>query len=169
MSAPRKGTLYILIGKLASGKSTYARSLPACFTLSADRWMRALFPEGCGPLHEQYSERVFSLLFEDARALTDLGLDVILDTGMWTRANRAQAMEAFAETDTRWIWINPPEEVRRRRIAQRNAAVLAGEALADYLVDDGLFDKCERLFEPPTVEEIPDLLIVRNADSADPA
>ena len=114
MSAAGRGTLYILIGKLASGKSTYARSLPACFTLSADRWMRALFPEGCGPLHEQYSERVFALLREDARALTVLGQNVILDTGMWTRANRAQAMEAFAGIDTRWIWLDPPEAERRR-------------------------------------------------------
>ncbi len=165
MSAAGRGTLYILIGKLASGKSTYARTLPACFTLSADRWMRALFPEGCGPLHEQYSERVFALLREDARALTALGQNVIFDTGMWTRANRAQATEAFAGIDTRWIWLDPPEAERRRRIARRNAAVLAREAPSDYLVDDGLFEKCEQLFEPPTAEELPGLLIIRSENT----
>ena len=166
MSANRKGTLTILIGKLASGKSTYAKAHPGSFQLSADRWMRAIFPEGCGPLHEMYSERVFSLLFEDARALTGLGLDVILDTGMWTRASRALAMEAFAGIDTRWVWLDPPEEVRRQRIARRNSDVLAHRAPSDYVVDDGLFDKCEQLFEPPTAAEIPGLVIIRNENQA---
>jgi chloramphenicol 3-O-phosphotransferase len=47
MEAARPTTLYLLCGKIASGKSTLARQLavaPATLLISMDHWMSTLFP-----------------------------------------------------------------------------------------------------------------------------
>src|SRR5262249_15614024 len=47
MEAARPTTLYLLCGKIASGKSTLARRLaarPATLLISMDHWMSTLFP-----------------------------------------------------------------------------------------------------------------------------
>ena len=49
-----------------------------------------------------------------------------------------------------------------RRIDMRNAAIQAGQAdPSDYFVDAGLMEKVNALFVPPTEEELPGLIIVR--------
>ena len=149
----------LLIGKVASGKSTYARSLRDAVCLSVDEWMLRLFPEGCGEAHDIYARRVRSCLYALAARLAAADMQVVLDWGFWGRALRDEAKAALAGCELDWRWICPSPSVRAAWIAGRNHAVEAGETEA-YIVDEGLAEKCERLFEPPDPGELPGLTVI---------
>ena len=40
--------IILLIGKICTGKSTYARTLPGTLLISCDQLMQSMFPGGCG-------------------------------------------------------------------------------------------------------------------------
>ena len=95
-----------------------------------------------------------------ARRLAEKGMPVVMDFGFWRRSDRERAAEVFAGLPVTWYWVNPPEEEWRRRVEQRNAAVLAGRAPGEYLVDEGLMRKLTERFEAPTYEELPGMIVI---------
>lgn len=155
MSAAVRAVL--LIGRLCSGKTTYAHELMArerAVLLSADALMQTMFPEPLGERYDVYSARCVAYLYRQARALVAAGVTVILDFGFWTRADRAAAVEALSGIPLDWRYLAPPEDEWRRRIAQRNAQIESGQASSDdYYVDDGLLRKLAARFEPPAASE----------------
>ncbi len=153
----------LLIGKVSSGKSTYAKRLPDSVCLSVDEWMLRLFPEGCGEAHDLYARRTRACLYELAKKLAAADVSVVLDWGFWGRALRQEAAEALTGCPLDWRWINPSPVTRDRWIDGRNAAVAANETEA-YFVDDGLAEKCERCFETPTPEELPGLTVLGDGE-----
>lgn len=147
----------LLIGRLCSGKTTYARALMArerAVLLSADALMRTLFPEPLGERYDVYAARCIAYLYRQARELVDAGVTVILDFGFWTRADRAAAAKALSGVPLDWRYLSPPDAEWRRRIAHRNAQIESGRASPDdYYVDAGLLHKLESRFDPPVAEE----------------
>lgn len=147
----------LLIGRICSGKTTYARELmkqERAVLLSADALMQTLFPEPLGERYDVYATRCIAYLYRQARELVAAGVTVILDFGFWTRADRAAAVEALSGIPLDWCYLSPPEDEWRRRMAQRNAAIEYGHASCDdYYVDDGLLRKLAARFEPPAASE----------------
>ena len=147
----------LIIGKICVGKTTYARQLAArgpAVILSVDDFMLPLFGQHCERIEEKLSAAQDCLL-QQAAAITGAGLDVILDWGFWSRADRAKTAAFFRERGipVQWHYLAIPEESWRERIAMRNREVQAG--LVAYNVSPGLARKCEMLFEEP--EEIHEL------------
>lgn len=148
----------MLCGKIASGKSTYAKRIcreENAVMLSVDELVISVLGSELGDKHDEITGRVQAYLFEKSLDIVRAGTNVLLDWGFWTKEKR-QAARMFYES--RGIacechYIDTPDEVWRRNIEIRNAAVLAGSSDA-YFVDEGLMQKLESLFEAPSRDEI---------------
>lgn len=155
--------IILLIGKICCGKTTYAKSLAGTMLISCDQLMQTMFPGGCGEHHDVLAMRARRYLLALARQCAEAGVTPVVDFGFWTPALRQEASEALAGFELDWRYLNVDRTEWQRRIAQRNAAIQAGTAdPSDYFVDEGLLQKVERLFVPPTAEELPGLTILRN-------
>ena len=83
-------TLFVMVGLPGAGKTTLAKRLEqdstAALRLTPDEWMMPLF--GWGESGNR-REVVEALLWQiAARALTQLGVNVVLDYGLWGRSER---------------------------------------------------------------------------------
>lgn len=143
-------------GKICCGKSTYARYLQAAgnaVILSIDEITLALFPDGAGEMHDVYARRAEQYLLSLSLQVLKTGADVILDWGLWTRAQRDRLRrfwtEHGVEYEIHYLRVSPEEW--ERRIRKRNAE--NAEEPAAYFVDGGLRQKAEDLFEEPSAEE----------------
>ena len=155
--------IILLIGKICSGKTTYARQLPGTMLISCDQLMQTMFPGGCGEHHDMLAARARGYLLHLARQCAEAGVTPVVDFGFWTPELRREATEALAGFELDWRWLDVPDEEWRRRIAGRNAAITAGQAdPSDYYVDEGLLNKVNSLFIPPTAQELPGLTVLRD-------
>ena len=68
--------LILICGKLCSGKTTYAKTLPAV-TLSVDELMLSLLDPFLGEMHEVYTARAKDYLLRKAEELLENGVDVV--------------------------------------------------------------------------------------------
>ena len=116
--------------------------------LSIDEITLCLFPEGAGEKHDVYVLRAEQYLLSLSLQILRAGRDVILDWGLWTKAQRDRS-------EIHYLKISPEEW--ENRIRKRNAQQKKEEP-ASYLVDEGLLRKVEELFEEPSETET-DLII----------
>lgn len=118
----RRPTLFVMVGLPASGKTTLAKTLEQrhdALRLTKDDWMMALF--GWGEFEDK-REIVEALLWGMGARALQLGVDVVLDYGLWARVERegyrARAEALGARVDFRFLDV--PEEELFRRLAARN-------------------------------------------------
>lgn len=120
------GTLHLLHGYMGVGKTTLARrlerELPG-IRFSADEWMVALY--GTDPPESEYrasQERVRGLMEACWRRCLDLGRHVILDSGLWRRAERDHLRAVAAElgAEVRLYALTLPYEEALARVLARN-------------------------------------------------
>lgn len=148
----------LLCGKIASGKSVYAKELcerENAVLLSVDELVLSVLGSDLGEKHDEITERVQAYLFQKSLDIIHAGSNVLLDWGFWTKTRRGVA-RAFYESRgiaCEFHYIDVPDEVWHRNIEIRNRAVLAGQTSA-YFMDEGLRRKLESLFEEPEREEI---------------
>ena len=150
--------IYAICGKICSGKSTYCETLRAekrAMLLSIDELMLAMFDPELGENHDKVSGRAKEYLLARAKELLEIGVDVVLDWGFWTREGRDEfrsyCTRSGIEMEMRYLHMSGPEW--ERRIAKRNAQVQAGRSDA-YLVDEGLMEKFSRMFQEPDRDEV---------------
>lgn len=121
-------TAHLLFGFLGSGKTTLAKRLElqhSAIRFTPDEWMARLFGED--PPSDSFRERAAAILDIMqpiwARCLS-LGVNVVLDFGFWSRAERDRvraAVEEIGATPTLWAMSCSDDEARER-IALRNEA-----------------------------------------------
>lgn len=157
--------VYLMCGKICSGKSTHAQMLRKAHSavlLSVDEITLALFGQDAGEKHGEYVARAERYLYQKSLEILETGINVVLDWGFWTKAERGEARKYYGsrgiETELHYIEISDAEWYRR--IRQRNESIRENQTDA-YYVDDGLAAKFQAIFEPPAEAEID----VRIADS----
>ena len=143
-------------GKICCGKTTYARKLEeelGAVVLSIDEVMLALFPDGAGEMHDAYALRTEQYLLSLSLKILESGTDVILDWGLWTRAQRARLREFYGahRVPNEIHYLRPDRAEWEKRIRGRNGQPADASC---YYVDEGLLEKVESLFEEPDAEEI---------------
>ena len=156
---------YLLCGEVGSGKTTYAKAWEAQtggFVLSCDDLMLTLFDACIGPVrHQDMSTRCKSFLYEQALCLLGKGMDVMLDFGYWTRAERLEAKRFFADHGfaAYLVYVQAEADVITVHLAKRNQAIQT-QGLRAYHIDAEKRARFHAQFEPPQKEEIDQLVVV---------
>lgn len=151
---PPPGTLILLCGLPASGKTTLARRLERerlALVLSEDVWVSRMFPIGAAHDND-VRERVKAVQWDIAVRAARLGVDVVLDWGVWTRVERDayRARAAALGIPIQLRFLDVPHDELLRRIAARNAALPPDT----FPIEDGQLDVWWALFQPPTPDEL---------------
>ena len=149
-------TLYLLCGLPASGKTTRARELEAAANavrLTADEWITRFYPDDAeAAARDERRDRVEQLQWQLVERLLEIGTDVVLDWGLWTRAERAyyrQRAEALG-AEVKIEFVDAPLGVLQSRIAARNRDRPPGT----FHISAEEMEEFAALFERPTAEEM---------------
>ena len=150
--------VFIMCGKLCSGKSTYAnkiRQTHNAVILSIDEIMLSVFGSDAGEKHDYYVEKIKDYLYKKSLEIAGSGINVVLDWGFWTKKEREFARDFYSSRniDFEFYYLDVDADERSRRIEKRNQSILNHESDA-YFVDEGLAEKFESIFEIPTKDEI---------------
>ena len=155
-------TLFLTVGLPGTGKSTEARRLELernALRLTKDEWVKALYGLENPPSASDVIEG--RLIGIGLRAL-ELGVNVVLDYGLWGRdersALRAAAADLGAAVEMRYFELTPAEQ--RRRLDRRQAEEphttwhMSDEELATWaaiisIPTSGELDGSEPVDDPP--------------------
>ena len=150
-----KATLFMVCGKIASGKSTLCAALasePLTVLLQQDFWLARLYPEEIGSLQDyvRCSARLRDAVGPHVVALLRAGVSVVLDFPANTLATRQWMRGLFeaACAPHQLHYLEVPDAVCKARLAQRNAS-----GTHDYNVSEAEFDLFAGYFIPPDPAE----------------
>lgn len=151
--------VYLICGKICSGKSYYAKSLKEkhnAVILSTDEATYDLINNEQGEFYNIFAQRVNNYLKKKAAEICKAGANVILDWGFWTKSNRLDISEYFKECGLsyEWHYIDIADDIWNHNIEERNRRIKEGNGGSDFYVDEGLLGKLISLFETPEEDEI---------------
>lgn len=148
-------TLILICGLPGAGKTTLAKRIEAerpALRLSPDEWIAA-FLKDASDIEELHRLRspVEAVQWEVAARALALGIDVILEWGFWSRAERAdyrgRAEALGAQTETHFLIVERDE--LWGRLSRRNSDLPPGT----FAVTEAQLDCWWALFEPPAPDE----------------
>jgi predicted kinase len=151
-----RARLYFMCGKMAAGKSTYARGLARtknAILLVQDDLLDALYPGEIRSIQDfvKYSARVREALSRHIRDLLARGVPVVLDFPGNTRAQRRWFRDLFegANVEHELHFIDAPDDLCKRQLRQRSEGLPAGSAWTT----DAEFDAITAYFQAPAEDE----------------
>ncbi len=116
-------TLFLTVGLPGTGKTTGARRIEAehgALRLTKDEWMKALYGHD-NPASA--SDVIEGRLIQIGMRALELGISVVIDYGLWSRAERSALRQAAADVGAAveicYFGLTPAEQ--RKRLAQRLA------------------------------------------------
>jgi predicted kinase len=145
-------TLHLTVGLPATGKTSAARRIEterSALRLTKDEWVKALFG------HEnprEASDVIEGRLIEVALRALELGTDVVIDFGLWTRDERSALRQAAADRGAavELHYFEASATDQRRRLDRRQTA----EPHSTWPMSDEELAAWARAFEPPTSGEL---------------
>src|SRR5690606_32560112 len=171
---PRLGPVYLVVGPVGAGKTTYALGLARAHQavrLDLDQWMATLFrqdrPES--DVLQWYRERAArsrEQIWHIARSIAEVGSGVVLELGLLQRRQREQFYARVARSgfDLKIYAVEAAREVRRQRVRERNRT---RGATFSMVVPSEIFELASDSWEPlePSECEAYSVRIVRTDDS----
>lgn len=153
------GKVYLICGKICSGKSYYAKSLKEKYNaviLSTDEATYDLINNEQGEFYNIFAQRVNNYLKKKAAEICKAGANVILDWGFWTKENRTDISSYLKSQDVsyEWHYIDVDDATWNRNIEERNKRIEEGNGGSDFYVDEGLLNKLLSMFEIPEKAEM---------------
>lgn len=151
-----RAKLYFMCGKMAAGKSTYARALAQtknAVLLIQDEFLDTLYPGEIRSVQDfsKCSARVRDALSPHIQDLLSRGVSVVLDFPGNTRVQRQWFREIIegASVEHELHFIDAPDDLCKRQLKQRSANLPAGSAWTT----DVEFDAITVYFQPPAEDE----------------
>ena len=155
MESARATTLYLLCGKIASGKSTIARRLaqrPATLLITMDHWMSLLFPTENRTIEDfaRLSARLRAAMGPHVVDILRQDLSVVLDFPANNLRWRGWMRSLIAEADVAHELhvLDVPDTICRQRLRQRNA-----DGEHPYTVSEETYELFTGYFVPPGPDE----------------
>jgi len=149
-------TLHLTCGLPCAGKTTLAKQIerdaPA-LRLTTDDWLTRLLPADPADHPDAATrDRLEALLLDAAIRALELGTDVVLDFGVWSKvereAFRARAAAVGARTELHFLDV--PLDDLIERVNARNAALPPGT----YAITEEQMRLYWTMFEPPSADEL---------------
>jgi predicted kinase len=149
------GTLHLVCGKIAAGKSTLCARLaeaPGAVLISEDFWLKRLFGDQMESVADyvRLASKLRTAMGPHVADLLRAGLDVVLDYPANTAATRAwmRDVAAAAAAPHRLHWLDVDDETCRARLRRRNA-----EGGHEFAASEADFELITRYFEAPSPRE----------------
>jgi len=150
----------LICGKMCGGKTTYAKALmkksPAAL-LSADEITTIFFGPYGGAQHVAILEKTRKYLFEKSLELIASGIDVILDWGFWTKADRREAALFYENNNVpvEWHYVDTPNNICLKNLNKRNREIESGRLASAYYFPAEVAGRFwEEMFEAPSQNEM---------------
>lgn len=145
-------TLFLTVGLPGTGKTTVARHIEderKALRLTKDEWVKALYGRQNPPSAQDVIEG--RLIAIGLRAL-ELGTNVVIDFGLWSRDERTALRQAAADlgADVEMRYVSLPPSEQRARLAQRQAK----EPHTTWDMSDAELVEWAARFEIPTAGEL---------------
>jgi predicted kinase len=152
----RIATLHLICGLPCSGKTILARQLEherSALRLTPDEWITRLFGTTLSvEALDAARDPVEGALWDLAARVLELGVDVILDFGFWSRSERevfrARAARLGARSELHFT--DASEEQLLARLAVRNAQLPPGT----FWIEEARMREWIRCFEAPGQDEL---------------
>lgn len=155
MESARVTTLYLICGKIASGKSTLARRLaerPATLLITMDHWMSLLFPTENRTIEDfvRLSARLRAAMGPHIVDILRQDLSVVLDFPANTVILRSWMRSLITEAGVAHELhvLDVPDTICKHRLRQRNA-----DGEHPYEVSEETFEIFTSYFVPPGSDE----------------
>lgn len=150
------GKLIIMCGKVASGKTTFARAHAAdknWMYLSVDEWMLGIHGRDvpCSK-HPSYIADILEQLYKEIRKMLSLQLTVVLDFGFWTKGERDRVREAIAPFDVEFYYVPIDGDEQQKRLLIRNERGMKQHDDDTYIIDLETLNVLNQRFESPVDE-----------------
>lgn len=149
-------TLFLMCGLPGSGKTTLAKQIERedlALRLTPDEWIVRLFGDSLAPPTLDWCrEPVEAVQWSVTERMLSLGINVILDFGFWSRAEREdyrrRAALLRARSEVRFL------DVPRRELLARLSARNAALPPYAFKVTEAQLNVWWDVFEPPTADEL---------------
>ncbi|MEM7553953.1 MAG: ATP-binding protein [Cyanobacteria bacterium P01_A01_bin.84] len=152
----KKPTLHFLCGKMASGKSTLAKSLATennAILMSEDVWLSHLYPEEIHDLNDyiKYSRRLKSILTPHIKDILVQGISIVLDFPGNTPSQRTWFRSIFESVEVNHVlhYIIASDTLCKQQLKIRSQDKPEGSAFTT----EEEFAAITKFFQPPTPEE----------------
>ena len=151
-----RAKVYFMCGKMAAGKSTYARELAQtknAVLLIQDEFLDVFYPGEILSIQDfvKYSARLRDALSLHIQDLLTRGVSVVLDFPGNTRDQRQWFREIIegANVEHELHFIDMPDDLCKRQLRQRSETLPAGSAWTT----DAEFDAITAYFQAPADDE----------------
>lgn len=151
--------VYLIFGKICSGKSYYSKSLKKQVNgviLSPDEATYDLINNEQGEFYDIFCDRLINYMDKKCVEIIKAGANVIYDRGLWSKEERIKVKNFFKEKniDTELHYIHVSDKNWKKQIEERNKRVEEGKGGSDFYLDEGLMSKLVSKFEEPAKDEV---------------
>ena len=149
-------TLYLICGLPGSGKTTLAKQMESsqsALRLCPDEWIESLLIDIADTAElDRLRAPVESIQWEVAKRALLLGVNVILENGFWSQAERAnyRSQAEGLGVQVELIYLHVDRDELWSRLSRRNENLPPGT----FVVQEAQLDLWVSWFEPPTAEEL---------------